>query len=55
MAKHPNAYELRRIRLTRQILTAVAVAMVILIGILAARGNFNRRGTFPPAAPKQQR
>ena len=55
MAKHPNEYELRRIRLTRQILTAVAVAMVIVIGILAAHGNFRRRGTYPPAAPQHQR
>jgi hypothetical protein len=54
MAKHPNDYELRRIRLTRRALTAVALAAVILIGILALHGNFKRPRTLPPTVELSQ-
>lgn len=54
MAKHPNEDELRRIRLTRLVLTGVAAAMVVLIGILAAHGNFERRGQLSGVAQQRQ-
>jgi hypothetical protein len=40
MGKHPNEYELRRIRQTERVLSAVALATIVLIGVLAVRGNF---------------
>jgi hypothetical protein len=54
MAKHPNQYELRRIRLTQRILTAVALATVILIGILATHGNYKAPETPPPNVQTQR-
>jgi len=54
MAKHPNEYELRRIRLTQRILSAVGLATIILIGVLAARGNFKRPATSPATLQQPQ-
>jgi hypothetical protein len=54
MAKHPNAYELRRIRLTQRILTAVALATTILIGVLAMHGNFRKPGKVPAIIEQRQ-
>jgi len=42
MSNHPNTYELKRIRLTKQVLTAVAAATVVFIALLAVHGNFDK-------------
>jgi hypothetical protein len=42
MEKHPTTSELRRIRLTRRILATVALATILLIGVLAMKGAFEK-------------
>jgi hypothetical protein len=44
MPTHPNVSELSRIRLTRLILTLLALATVGLIVVLAIRGNYRKAG-----------
>jgi hypothetical protein len=55
MAKHPNSFELRRIHLTQHILTLVALVMIVLIGLLAMRGNFKKTGMSPADVRQEQR
>jgi hypothetical protein len=55
MARHPDAGERHRIRLTQWILTAVGLATVIVIIVLALRGNFSKAGTAPPASLQQHK
>jgi hypothetical protein len=54
MAKHPNTHELERIRLTQRVLTAVALATVILIGVLAMHGSFHKPAASETIVKQQQ-
>jgi hypothetical protein len=42
MEKHPTTSELRRIHLIQTILITVALATVVLIGVLAMKGAFEQ-------------
>jgi hypothetical protein len=54
MATHPNARERQHIRLTQWILTAVGLATLAAIILLAIRGDFRKVGPPSSAAAERQ-